>query len=364
MTFRITKDVRHAAVYRIPAATAVIILYFSIFALLKNMDSLESAKKINNTIAAMISEEENAAEKDGTFDGTFQTLWEPVPVKDPSFGSERVTESTSYDSEQVLESSSYDDEQDLESNSYDSEQVLESIPYDEHEIVSNTTFAYEMEDSQESAVFLLPEQSASEQSVYEQLTINEDDHSAFPRLKAVNPDFVCVLEVPAIGLQYPVAASHDNTEYLSIMFDGTENPSGSLFLDMAADREFRDRHTIIFGHNMRDGSMFGSLKQFAQDFTLAQQNPEIALKTEEGILNYQIFAFHTADPGDSVLYGLPETDAEYDQWLHRVREKAAWIDENLWGEIQSVRPDVLTLSTCWGNDHKNNFVVHAVRVVN
>lgn len=180
-------------------------------------------------------------------------------------------------------------------------------------------------------------------------------------LKEVNPDFAAVLYVPALGLLYPVAYSSDNNEYLTRTFDGTDNPCGSIFVDCSASRNFTDLHTLIFGHNMKNGTMFGSLKKFFQDPSLVEQDPYFYLYTEDRVLRYRIYAYLTLPVDDPIYSTAVDSAEDYDTLVRRLESASAYTPEN--GEVDySGHPDLVTLSTCYGTGHTDNFVTCGVLV--
>lgn len=80
----------------------------------------------------------------------------------------------------------------------------------------------------------------------------------FDALLAINPDTAGWIFVCGSDISYPIVQSHDNSRYLNYTFDGLRNRSGAIFLD------YRDRPDFlslarVYGHDMQDGSMFGSL---------------------------------------------------------------------------------------------------------
>lgn len=85
--------------------------------------------------------------------------------------------------------------------------------------------------------------------------------SADRRFREINPDYIGILSVPALGIRYPVVQGEDNEEYLHTTFEGKSNPSGCIFLDCGNDPRMTDDISYIYGHNMKDGTMFGSLKR-------------------------------------------------------------------------------------------------------
>lgn len=176
-------------------------------------------------------------------------------------------------------------------------------------------------------------------------------------LLATNADFVGVLYIPALKLYYPVAHSHDNLEYLKTTFEGTYNPSGCIFLDANASEDMTDNNTFIYGHNMKNETMFGILKEFSKQEDLCATNPYFYLYLKDGSVNkYHIFAYYTT-PVDDELYDSFEGDDAYDAYVERAQSRSYYTPVEDETDDFTQRPNLVTLSTCWGTDHKNNFVV-------
>ena len=205
------------------------------------------------------------------------------------------------------------------------------------------------------------EAPAEEEDTYPDLTIDYDG------LLAVNPDFIGVLHIPALDdLTYPVVISHDNAEYLNRTFEGNTNASGSIFMDCYASRDLTDANSLIYGHNMKNETMFGSLKKFAtlQGFQAYAEHPFFYIYTKDTVYKYEIFAFHTT-PVDSYIYDGFYGEDGYDTYV-RLSEADFDVQLESLGEERlheydfSERPRMVTLSTCWGTGHVYNFVVHGM----
>lgn len=181
-------------------------------------------------------------------------------------------------------------------------------------------------------------------------------------LQAMNEDFVCVIYIPALELYYPVAHSKDNQEYLTTTFEGTYNPSGCIFLDANASEDFSDINTFIYGHNMKNETMFGILKEFSAKEDLCASDPYVYLYLRDGsVLKYHIFAYYTT-PVDDPLYNAIEGDKAYDAYVQRAQSRSYYEPSEDEADDFTLRPNLLTLSTCWGTDHKNNFVVQSALI--
>ena len=181
----------------------------------------------------------------------------------------------------------------------------------------------------------------------------EIDHTAYA---SINSDYVGILYFPLFDMRYPVAISRNNTEYLTMTFEGQTNGSGCIFMDYQNDRKFMDRSTYLYGHNMRDGSMFGSLKRLIREPELCEGGPKIYVYTPDHILEYQLYAVELM-PAAERLPGI-FTDLQYDTWLGKIMERASFVDHE---QNLSDRPDMLTLYTCWGTDYRYKLLVHGIQ---
>lgn len=102
----------------------------------------------------------------------------------------------------------------------------------------------------------------------------------FQALKEINPDIVAWIRIPEV-FGYPVVQGEDNQYYLSHTFRKESNIAGSIFLDYRNSRDFTDSKNIIYGHNMKDGSMFHMLRKF-QDIDFYREHGEIWLYLPNG----------------------------------------------------------------------------------
>ncbi|MBM6801848.1 class B sortase [Mediterraneibacter glycyrrhizinilyticus] len=132
----------------------------------------------------------------------------------------------------------------------------------------------------------------------------------FEALKEINPDIVAWLKIPGV-LDYPVVQGTDNSYYLSHTFRGQYNIAGSIFLDSRNKADFSDSRSIIYGHNMKDGSMFHVLRKF-QDWEFYKENREIWLYLPDGSVRvYEIVECEEVEAaGDTYELGTGKKDAK------------------------------------------------------
>ncbi len=160
-------------------------------------------------------------------------------------------------------------------------------------------------------------------------TRSTKEKSDFDTLYEINSDLVGILSIPDLGLRYPVVRGSDNSGYLTKTFEGNRNPAGCLFIDFENSPDFSDSNTFIYGHNMKNGSMFGSLKKTLQnDFDCTSARAYIT--TENGTKEY---SFKDASVVDINEYKAPLSDEK-----------------------------ILTLYTCWRNDKDRRLLVTFSRI--
>jgi sortase B len=134
------------------------------------------------------------------------------------------------------------------------------------------------------------EQSGRSSDKAEQIDIPEHivDFSA---LKLINADSIAWLYCPDTVIDYPVMAADDYTYYLSHLPDGTYNINGSLFLDYSCESDFSGQISVIYGHCMKTGKMFGTLSKYKNQ-SYFDQHPYLYLYTEKH--NYRIALIYGA----------------------------------------------------------------------
>lgn len=123
-------------------------------------------------------------------------------------------------------------------------------------------------------------------------------------LKRENEDIVAWLYLPAVDLSYPVLQADDNEYYLHRSVRKEELFAGSIFMDYYNSPDLKNYNTILYGHNMRDGSMFAKLKEYKNPETLAGC-PYFWLSTPTQDCLYRIFSVHTAGTQSSTYLPIP-----------------------------------------------------------
>lgn len=173
-------------------------------------------------------------------------------------------------------------------------------------------------------------------------------------LRETNEDVLGWIRVPGTKINYPLMQGEDNDFYLNHTWDKQPNSVGSIFLEHLNSPDLTDYNTIVYGHNMNNGSMFADVENFAVA-SYWETRRYVYILTDAGVYRYEIFAFFHAQV-DSLTYGLnPKQDNTKEDFLNLALENS-WIDT---GVEPQLTDRILTLSTCSGADYGYRYVVQA-----
>lgn len=173
-------------------------------------------------------------------------------------------------------------------------------------------------------------------------------------LQKVNPDVIGWIYIPNTNINYPLLHAEDNNTYLHTTWDGNDNTAGSIFLETCCSPDLQDFNTIIYGHNMRNGSMFAALKHY-RDYDYYKAHPYVYIVTADAVYRYEVFSSYEAGVTTDT-YRLRFTKDEKEQSLHY------YINSSVWEAALTPSTDdfILTLSTCTGNGkYETRWVVQA-----
>ena len=158
-------------------------------------------------------------------------------------------------------------------------------------------------------------------------------------------------------ISYPIMQAEDNSKYAIKDADGNDSETGAIFLDYRSSADFSDSNTIIYGHNMRDRSMFGALKNYKENLGFLDDHKYFQIITPEGSGRYMLFAFMDV-PKNSYIYDVcGDNTSRMREFLDTIEYKT-YIDT---GIEPTVDDKIITLSTCTQKDDLF-FVMFAVRV--
>ena len=181
----------------------------------------------------------------------------------------------------------------------------------------------------------------------------------FDKLKSVNDDVVGWIYVDALpDISYPIVKGKDNQTYLHQTYEKNYNFAGTIFVDYENSGDFSDCNTLVYGHNMKNGSMFGHLKKFREDDKLYKQDKYFWILTPERNYRYEIITAYTTGVNSDTYTLFKGPGEEFEKYLETIKG---------YSEIQTddtdltIKDKIVTLSTCTGNE-STRFVVQGKRV--
>ena len=190
----------------------------------------------------------------------------------------------------------------------------------------------------------------------------EDDEEKyvvdFEKLKEKNSDIVAWLKVKGTNIETTVVKSTNNDYYLTHNFNKEYNSAGWIFADYKNKVDGTDKNLVIYGHNMRDDSMFGSLKWVInEDWYNNEDNKYITLITENETQVYEVFSVYQIEKEDYYIQTSFDTEKEFNTFAQTIKKRSKK-DFNV--DVNK-EDNILTLSTC-ANNNKYRVVLHAKKI--
>ena len=159
----------------------------------------------------------------------------------------------------------------------------------------------------------------------------------FDQLRQQNEDVTAWLYLPDSVINYPVLQHGDNDYYLTRQIDGSYNKNGSIFMDYSNASDFSDRNTIIYGHHMRTGNMFGKLVNFKSD-SYYQQHDHMFIMTPQVTYRLELLCGAVVEPDDPI-YSIDPTEEALAACMRRSTFQTKL-------DLPGEEARLVTLSTC------------------
>lgn len=181
----------------------------------------------------------------------------------------------------------------------------------------------------------------------------------FASLKQTNKDVVGWIQFESFNLSYPIVKDSGDNYYLNHTFKKQKNSSGAIFIGPANSSSLQDTNTIIFGHNMKNGSMFGLLGRY-KNKSYFPGNQYFRIYTPGGgTQRYQIFSVYKAAVNGSAYTIWSHTGgSEYGAWIKELKKNSMYDT----GVSVSEHDSIVTLSTCVTGEDSKRLVVQAKRI--
>lgn len=204
------------------------------------------------------------------------------------------------------------------------------------------------------------------EKVSEAVIIKEDEPEEnnkyvidFEALKKQNSETVAWLKVNNTKIEYPVVKTKNNDYYLTHSFDKSENSAGWIFADYKNKFDGKDKNIVVYGHNRRDGSMFGSLKNIlSSKWYNNKENQNVIFNINGQNYTYRVFSVYQIEKEDYYIKTNFSSNNEYEKFLNTIKKRSV----KDFKEDVSKDDTILTLSTC-ANNNMYRVVLHAKRII-
>ena len=184
----------------------------------------------------------------------------------------------------------------------------------------------------------------------------------FEELWKTNEEIYAWIQIPGTDIDYPIAQrADDDAYYLNHTIEGTEGLPGSIYTEAINNKDFTDFNTVIYGHNMKNGSMFAGLHKY-EDEEFFKENPYVYIYLPDKTLKYQIFAAVVFDDRHIMYnfnYNTTEGRQRFLDEIMGVRTMESRFDEAVEVGTDS---NIITLATCIGSQPDNRWLVEAVLI--
>lgn len=174
-------------------------------------------------------------------------------------------------------------------------------------------------------------------------------------LREVNSEVLAWVDIPGTELSYPVLQTGDNQYYLNHTWQNEKNSVGAVFMEHTCAPDLTDFHTILYGHRMRNGSMFGMLKHYEEQ-SFWEEHPQVYLVTDGGVYLYDIFSAFEVGTRE-IVYRLDLEESGLEEEFISFCLDNSVIDT---GIVPEAGDRILTLSTCTGRGHATRWIVQGV----
>lgn len=185
----------------------------------------------------------------------------------------------------------------------------------------------------------------------------------FSALQSENADIYSWITIPGTPIDYPVVQSADELDYyLMHNLNGSYGYPGCIYTQYYNAKDWQDNHTVIYGHNMKDGTMFTALHRY-KDEEFFKENPYVYIYTEKEILVYQIFAaYETSDVHLLLAFNTEDADS-YEGYLKGILENEESMSDHFDRSLNLNGKDkIISMETCIGNKPARRYLVQAVLV--
>ena len=184
---------------------------------------------------------------------------------------------------------------------------------------------------------------------YEKIRVEKEEENLYDKYE----DYRGWIKIDNTNINYPIVQGKDNSFYLDKDINKNYLSSGSIFMNYL-NHGFNDENTVLFGHHMRNKTMFAQLKKYKEK-EFFYGNNDIVIEVENGkVLKYKVFSAYVTDAKDNYIKTNFDDKAQYKEFLEDIKNKSLYksdIDVN-------ENDKIITLSTCSYEFNDARMVVH------
>ena len=225
------------------------------------------------------------------------------------------------------------------------------------EAMNSTPTLEEIEAAEFTGIIDAPEPKIPQ----EVLTDAEDHPVDFAKLKEINPEIYAWIRIPDTNIDYPVAqhAGEDQTYYLKHDLYGTPQFAGCIFSQEPSAKDLSDPVTVLYGHNMKNGSMFQNLYHFVEEGAL-EQDPYVYMYTDGHTCVYRIYAaYYYDDRNITQVYDFTDRE-DLEKYIEETKKPRSMAEQTAKTDEVDISDRILTLSTCVAGQPSERLLVQAV----
>ena len=225
------------------------------------------------------------------------------------------------------------------------------------EAMNSTPTLEEIEAAEFTGIIDAPEPKIPQ----EVLTDAEDHPVDFAKLKEINPEIYAWIRIPDTNIDYPVAehAGEDQTYYLKHDLYGTPQFAGCIFSQEPSAKDLSDPVTVLYGHNMKNGSMFQNLYHFVEEDAL-EQDPYVYMYTDGHTCVYRIYAaYYYDDRNITQVYDFTDRE-DLEKYIEETKKPRSMAEQTAKTDEVDISDRILTLSTCVAGQPSERLLVQAV----
>lgn len=178
----------------------------------------------------------------------------------------------------------------------------------------------------------------------------------FEALSAVNPDVIGWIRIPGTNVDYPIVQADDNDKYLHTSFEGEESIAGTIYLDFESDSDMMGFNNVLYGHNMKNGSMFKDIVKYKEK-SYFDEHQYFEIYTPERTIRLKAISCYYAKAEPIIRKTRFKTRESYEAFVKEMIKPCAWY------ETPEFPIDSLyTLVTCSYEVNDARTILYAVEV--